>query len=552
MELRARTRTLLRRAAPFAALGVLIVPATAGAASPVAKASAKKKRAKPPVVRSISPAQLSVGQTLTIRGKNFRAGRKKNTVLFKRDRGRAVFVKADIGTKRMLRLKMPKRLESAMVVINGQPTATKFRLRVLTTRLGRKFTKVSLSPLVGPELVAPGGGSGGAPGAGGGGGGGGGGIPVDPPKPPAAEGDCDGDGVLNGVDADDDNDLLNDDIELLYKLNPCLSDTDGDSVADGFEYRSALDLNDDEYQEPNVFLPYPGKRPYPNPLDPEDAAIDFDGDVLTLAEEFRLWKYTVAKGAAPSLDALTYSDGMKYSMSLRGSDGRRVPSLPANGYVRLSEFRSWAMGNGYWEVKLPDEPVSRALFDLNRNGDIDATGRDEYAWSEAMPYDFDNDGFLSDDERDEDADGLTNWAETHGMLQPGYWPINYKREKPFNINYAGTDVDDPDSDGDGVRDGADDQDHDDYPNYVEQNRNMVTGRYHDNPKLDKALGNNDPWYGRVQPFNPCLPNINSRTCPFPYIPATNAYAPFDGPPWDPDGDDPSYLVLDGPSAPPTP
>ena len=51
------------------------------------------------------------------------------------------------------------------------------------------------------------------------------------------------------------------------KLDPCLADTDGDSVEDGYEYQSALDLNHYPRTAP---LPYPGKRPYPNPLDPSD------------------------------------------------------------------------------------------------------------------------------------------------------------------------------------------------------------------------------------------------------------------------------------------
>ena len=49
-------------------------------------------------------------------------------------------------------------------------------------------------------------------------------------------------------------------------------------------------------------------------------------------------------------------------------------------------------------------------------------------------------------------------------------------------------------------------------------------------------------YGRVNPFNPCLPDPSSRTCPT-YIPFGAAWAPFDGLAWDPDGDDPDYLVL---------
>ena len=48
----ARIRPSLRRAAFVAALGALMVPATAGAAVH-AEASAKKKKAKPPVVTSV-------------------------------------------------------------------------------------------------------------------------------------------------------------------------------------------------------------------------------------------------------------------------------------------------------------------------------------------------------------------------------------------------------------------------------------------------------------------------------------------------------------------
>ena len=67
-------------------------------------------------------------------------------------------------------------------------------------------------------------------------------------------------------------------------MNVCSADSDEDGVEDGFEYRSARDLNDDEYQSPNTYLPYPGKRPYANPLT-EDSDKDFDGDILQLDEE---------------------------------------------------------------------------------------------------------------------------------------------------------------------------------------------------------------------------------------------------------------------------
>ena len=82
--------------------------------------------------------------------------------------------------------------------------------------------------------------------------------------PRRADGDCDGDGVKNGAETDDDSDLLTDTTELRYKTDPCKADSDGDGVTDGYEIQSATDLNDDEYQIAQTVLPYPEKRPYPN------------------------------------------------------------------------------------------------------------------------------------------------------------------------------------------------------------------------------------------------------------------------------------------------
>ena len=92
----ARIRPYLRLAAFVAALCALLAPATAGAS--VHAHAAAKKKAKPPVVTSVRPMNVEIGQTLEIRGKYFIRGRYKNTVAFKRDGGRAVFAKAKIGT----------------------------------------------------------------------------------------------------------------------------------------------------------------------------------------------------------------------------------------------------------------------------------------------------------------------------------------------------------------------------------------------------------------------------------------------------------------------
>jgi hypothetical protein len=504
MELRSRHRLQLRRAAMTAALGALLVPATAGAA------------AKTPTISKVTPKSASVGDTLTVHGKNFRRGKNRNTVLFKRDGGRALFVSATLGTAKQLTITIPKSLEKYMSAKSGIPLPTRFRLRVLTTRLSKAFTANANSPVIGPERVGPPGG-----------------VTVTKQADPNA--DDDGDGLTNGFEAS------------VTHTDPSKMDTDGDGVSDGYEYRSAVDLNNDDYHHPSASVPYPGKRPYPNPLDGTDANTDFDGDSLTLLDEFKLWRYTVSQGADASLEHLTYSDGLKYSIYTRDASGRRLPALPALGYDKQADFLNWLNASGYGTVYWPDQPTTGySLLDVNRNGVIDAAPRAGYVHSELDYLDTHGqgagtppDGFLSDDERDEDADGLSNYTETRGPMEPKWFQSNYPKETPFPIAFAGTKVDDPDSDGDGIRDGADDQDHDDVPNLAELSRNMVSGRAFDAPDLAPNVADPNPVAGRVNPYNPCLPFANSRTCPS-YVPFTGAWAPFDG--LGNQGSDPDYLV----------
>jgi hypothetical protein len=109
---------------------------------------------------------------------------------------------------------------------------------------------------------------------------------------------------------------------------------------------------------------------------------------------------------------------------------------------------------------------------------------------------------------------------------------------------------DRDSDNDDILDGADDQDHDDIPNIMELSRNMASGEVdwdaHDGtcvisdtillegPDGPDADSDPDPLeeyhagvYGRVNPFNPCLPYTWSRTCAR-GVEFGAGFAPFDG------------------------
>jgi hypothetical protein len=387
---------------------------------------------------------VHVGDKLTITGTNFIPGKHRTTVVFKRDRAKAVFVRADTATGKTLVVTVPSKLAGLLLVRNGAQVPTHFRVRILARRFGLRFTSLKGSPVVapgpgpngtatnGPTAAAGTTSFGGAPGAPG---------ATGAPGTVAAT-DTDGDGIPDAVDPDADNDGLDNATERAIGTDPLRADTDSDGVSDFFEYRSALDLNDN----PGSVRPYPGKRPYPNPLDGSDTNTDYDGDGLTLGEEYRAWVYS----GRPN--PLNYSDGTKYT-------GGKIAAQPGQ-------------------------------------------------------FDLDGNGLISDEEKDVDGDGLTNFDETHGRMNPQWWTIAYDGshgplEKPYPISFSGTSFVDPDTDGDGIPDGADDNDHDGLSNLQEIQR---AADWHDTYVSDSHDGqpNPDP-FARVNPFNPCKP-IDSDTC----------------------------------------
>jgi IPT/TIG domain len=394
----------------FACALLAVLPAGANAAS-------SKKGVGYPVIKKVSPLKLSIGGTLTITGKNFRSGKGKNTVVFKRSGKPAVFAKSTSSTTTKIAVVVPAKLTSFLSKKNGAAVGTRFQLRVLAKRFSKSFTSNKLSPVISPKKA----------------GGAGGGAPTPTPYQVCQAGlkanpgaDSDADGLVNAT-------------ETAIGTDPCNADSDGDGMVDGYEYDSALDLN-------GRALPYPGKRPWPNPLDPSDGNSDFDGDGLSLLQEYKLWKFV--GGTFP---VTAYSDGTQNS-------GGTMPTVTL-------------------------------------------------AWQH---LDLDGDHNLTDDERDADNDGLSNIVEYQFRGTQDWWTKIYDNEKPYSIRvFSGVDPTLWDSDGDGVPDGADDQDDDGYSNYTEM-------------EVSRAQQNL-----RVQPYNPCLPNPYSPTCSR-YVPKGNEWPPFDG------------------------
>jgi hypothetical protein len=462
------------------AAALLVLPASAVAAT--------KKKAPAPQITRVQPMRVSVGSVLTITGNRFKTVARKNTVIFRSASGRTALVKPRRATSKKLVVVVSASVARLLDVANSRQQPTRLKLRVLAGTFS-KFTPRRLSPVV------TGAGSGdGTPGGGGGGG-----------TPPVCNSSSDHDG-----------DLLANSLELQIGTDPCLADTDSDGMSDGWEYYSAKDLN-------VKAVPYPGKRPFPNALDPQDGSdstkscssstwscYDFDGDGLTTLEEYRAWRYTgsgldMSRQGVGLESVLAYSDGTKFS---RASD---VPAAPV--------WRSPQYGQ-----PAPSQPFP-ATYDFGM-------------YSDPAVY--------RDDERDADQDGISNWLESsrgpgHAEYWGGYWAVQQRNvegwakksycepassqrpgvftERPF----ADLDLADPDVDGDNLLDGEDDQDNDDF--------NNITEIYEVVSDLD---GNGQPaWCGKaagwiptitrggedwaINPFNPCAPDPASRSCP-PYIP----------------------------------
>jgi hypothetical protein len=454
----------------------VIVLALLAVAVAMPPASASAARPKVPTVSNVAPLNLGIGDTLTITGRNFRAGANRNTVVFKRDGQRAVFVRAEEATGTRIRLKVPDKLAQYLSRrSDGSVRPTRFRLRVLAARFGRTFTATRLSPVVNAATAGSAtpttgvtirNGSGQQQTVA---------VDTDP--------DCDADGVRNSADADDDNDLLSDVLEVSLKLNTCSNDTDLDGMQDGWEYQSAVDLNTPGCNTPAYptpcapATPYPWKVPYPNALDGGDAGIDFDGDWIPNYQEHAAWIQKT--GHDLSIAGMWYSGGLKSSQD--------------------------PVSDGCVGVPIPSP---RPPFTLEYADRLDMNGNN----------------CLSDNERDEDNDMLGNVEELTGELSAiDWWTGVYEKEGPYtHVTFAGTKWLDGDTDGDGVYDGMDDNDHDDFWNAEEIARGT--------PSVNSSGASTGITTGLwVNPFNPCLPNRDSRTCP-PYVPlGADPWSPFDDP-----------------------
>jgi len=430
----------------LAALLAALLPASAGAAS---------KGATPtklyPSIQKVAPKKAGIGDRITITGKGFRKGTNRNTVVFKRDGKRAIFVRATGTSTKRISVLVPAKLLPMLAQKSGSAVATRFRVRVLATRFGKRYTSAKASPMIGP-------------------------IPL---SPKGQSNDCDADGSKNAVDRDDDNDLLTDTLEATLGTAVCTRDSDGDGMSDAWEYHSALDRN-------GKAKPAPTRKPYPNALDKGDALVDHDGDGLTNIEEYVAWVTLSSRLRAPDSDIhtsrLTYSGGNPNSDG-RGRRADAVAYMDRDGNGFLSDFERDADGDGFPNM---DEDRGETTGYGVTVGQTDEDPRF---------YDYGLFGSLYLEKvakvRSEDK------TLCAGINQVSFY-CNDKAEgskltvaKVDPLNWV-----DADSDGDGIADGADDVDHDDVPNMTEYLAELASV----------------PSERKFRQLDACVPNVDARFC----------------------------------------
>ena len=376
----------------------LAVSAAAVLALPAGTAVAKTPRY--PVITKVTPMQVGVGDLLTIKGRGFRSGKNKNTVVFKRFGQRAIFIKAETATSTAITLHVPLKLQAYMKIENNVPIPSLFAIRIIAKRFGQKFTSRKLSPMVGPA---------------------GSGIAAPGTTPPSAYEQC-----LGKADAtpagDEDKDSLSNGLEKSVGLDPCTR-----------RHRHGW---------PERWL---GVRVRDRP---------------ELARVPLPRQEAVAQPARP--------DGRQQRLR------RRRPARMAG--VQLFQYAG-----------SPSNPTARRRLQRRypeHRGAVPAAGN-----ASLQAIDLDHDGTLTDDERDADSDGLSNVVEYSYTGTQSWWQKDRLEQKSLVARRSSRhrSPTDPDSDGDGVLDGADDQDVDGYDNYTEMQLGARgTGLY-------------------VDPFNPACP-----------------------------------------------
>jgi hypothetical protein len=129
-------------------LPICLLALSAAALLPAAPASSENG-ASSPSIRRVTPMRISVGNLLTIRGRNFKRSRNANTIIFRGPNGRSAFAKPRRASRKKLVLVVPTGVSHLLAADETGQKPTRLKLRVLSG-IFSEFTPPRLSPVVTP------------------------------------------------------------------------------------------------------------------------------------------------------------------------------------------------------------------------------------------------------------------------------------------------------------------------------------------------------------------------------------------------------------------
>ncbi|QUR94809.1 Ig-like domain-containing protein [Macrococcoides canis] len=238
------------------------------------------------------------------------------------------------------------------------------------------------------------------------------GIPDIVEKPTTPPVDTDGDGIPDDVDTDDDNDGVNDSDEEAAGLDPKNPDTDGDGIKDGAEDTDGDGINnDDESVDSGTTITDEDGDGVADIVDPATKLLDTDGD-----------------GNPDVTDTDDDNDGVNDSDEEAAGLDPKNPDTDGDGIKDGAEDTD---GDG---INNDDESVDSGTTITDEDGD----GVADIVDPATKLLDTDGDGNPDVTDTDDDNDGVNDSDE----------------------EAAGLDPKNPDTDGDGIKDGAEDTDGD--------------------------------------------------------------------------------------------
>lgn len=139
---------MLRRLLVSASIVAAAAAVPGGASAAGGSAREPPVLGKLPIVTRVSPHNLSVGELLTVTGRNFRPGKLQNQVVFSRLGAQPVFALAESSSTRVMRLHLPAKLLTALPRQSGKPVPARFRITVMSDRYQPKLLPSARSPLI--------------------------------------------------------------------------------------------------------------------------------------------------------------------------------------------------------------------------------------------------------------------------------------------------------------------------------------------------------------------------------------------------------------------